>query len=141
MAFDNDASRTFFPFPSMPRSTYAGASSVVRKGLVNRPYIDDDFAQHIQQLTEEELVKELSTYLTKFQIKALWYRVKALKNAILKTKIVNKGFLVCGSQWRNIDESKELDKARYGKTYYNIYLNDTVMLDRASDFKDRKKCI
>lgn len=141
VAFDNDASRTFFPFPSMPRSTYAGASSVVRNGLVNRPYIDDDFAQHIQQLTEEELKKELSSYLTKFQIKALWRRIKILKDAIQKTKTVNKDFLVCGSQWKNIDESMELDEIRYGKTYYNIYLNDTVMLDRASDFKNRKICI
>ncbi len=140
VAFDNDASRTFFPIPFMPRKTYAGASSILKDGIVNRPYMDYDFAQAIERIKKDKLEKELSHYLTFFQLNALWWRIKLLKKAISKTCECNPCFLVKKDKWAGIDENRELD-LKYGKTYYYLYKFDSTLVDREIEFKKRKQCI
>lgn len=139
VAFDNDASRTFFPFPSMPKQTYAGASCVVKNGAVNRPYMDKKLSQHIFNISEADLNKELEYYLTKFQRKALWKRISILRKAIEKSRSLNPDFEVGEEHWEDVDDSNELNE-KYGKTYYNLYLFDTTMIDREVDFNKRRQC-
>lgn len=140
VAFDNDANRTFFPLPSVPKQTYAGASSVLKDGFVNRPYIDGMLAHRIDIITKKEFEKEISPYLTIFQLKALWERIVQLKKAIKKTKNKNSSFVVDSDKWGDIDEFKELDK-QYGKTYYYLYRFDTMLIDREIEYNKRKQCI
>ena len=140
VAFDNDASRTFFPLPLMPRQTYAGASCVLKGGYVNRPYIDSEFAKKIECVTKEDLKRVLSPFLTFFQLSALWNRIKLLKEAISKTKESNQSFIVENDKWDAVDEKKELDN-KYGKTYYYLYRYDTMLIDRERDYNNRKQCI
>lgn len=141
VAFDNDASRTFFPFPYLPKQTYAGASCVVKNKIMNRPYIDKDLAQHICSISKVDLDKELSYYLTKFQLKALWKRICILKGAIEieKNRTKDYDFEVEKEEWGLVDDKRELD-LKYGKTYYYLYRYDTTMIDREVDFDKRRQC-
>ena len=140
VAFDNDAYRTFYPFPVVPIQTYAGVNTVVKGGFVNRPYIDKVFSQRVCNITREEIDESLSSYLTKVQCWALWKRIVQLKEAILKTKMKNPQFEIDTERWQMVDETLELDP-KFGKTYYGLYLYDTTMIDREEEFKNLRKCM
>ena len=137
VAFDNDAARTFFVSPGLPKTTYAGANSVIRKdGSINRPYIDADFARRLLVVDKKAVFFALKNYLSKFQLKALWKRICILKKGIIISSKNNEDFLV--KKWDNVDLDKMSDK-QYGVTYFSLYLNDTVMLDREKAFNEIKR--
>lgn len=132
-AFDNDANRTFFTSSKFPGITYAGASCILTKdGKINRPYMDSELAKRIISINRETLYKAVGMYLSKCQFRALWARFTKLQSAIEEASKINNEFLV--ENWNLVDVERELDP-KYGKTYFYLYINDTVMLDREKEFK------
>ena len=133
VAFDNDANRTFFVSSKLPKRTYTGVDCVLsRKKLINRPYIDAAFANRISTIDKCTLFEAVGAYMSKFQFTALWRRFKKLKKGIERTALKQKDFLVF--DWSIVDVDKASDR-QFGCTYFNLYLNDTVMLDRKKAFE------
>lgn len=132
VAFDNDAARTFFVNFNMPSKTYADASCVLnRDGTVNRPYIDKQFADKIIGLTRKSVKESVGKYLSLAQLCCLNQRIKKLKKAINKTAKQRTDFIV--TNWENVS-AETMASSQWGKTYFNLYLNDTLMLDRKEEF-------
>lgn len=138
-AFDNDANRTFFPMPVLPGITYAGASSVMKNGMVNRPFADKDFYLRIRDIGRQVIFQKLSPFLSVAQIIALWRRICILKDAMARTELLRPGFMLDSEKWASVDDAEWLD-SKYGKTYYSLYRFDTVILDRESRFKRENEC-
>ncbi len=136
VAFDNDAARTFFINNKLPKGTYAGCSGVLAKdGTVDRPYMDQDFAQALCRLNKAVLEEQLGGLMSKTQLHCLWNRICLLQQAVEKTANGNKDFLV--TDWNAVNPQEAADD-RYGCTYYKLYLTDTLMLDREKLFKEMK---
>ena len=137
VAFDNDAARTFFVSGKLPKGTYAGCSGVLTKeGGVARPYMDEAFANALLSCRKADVFAHVGTLMSGWQRNCLWKRIKALQKAVKKTAANDSGFLV--KDWKNVDLQKMQD-ARYGCTYYSLYLTDTLMLDRKILFEEMKK--
>lgn len=135
-AFDNDANRTFFPTSKFPSSTYAGASCILtNQGRVNRPYIDANLAEKILSIDSTCLYDAVGIYLSSHQFRALFKRIIKLQNAIRETSKERNDFLVYN--WSNVNTDCELDE-KYGTTYFNLYVNDTLMLQRKAEFEKTK---
>ena len=131
-AFDNDAARTFFVLSTLPKATYAGASCVLAKdGTVARPYMDKAFADKLLNINSKDVKKAVGEYLSRTQLRCLNGRIKRLRKAVLKTS-QRRDFLV--SSWELANAENAAD-AKWGKTYFEIYLNDTLMLDREKEFQ------
>lgn len=136
VAFDNDASRTFFVRSKLPKSTYAGACCIVGKGgYIKRPYMDIRLAKRILEIDKKSVCDSVGQYLSCFQLNALWKRICILKKGIKATQKMDDTFLV--EDWSNVDMDKALAQ-RYGSTYLSLYLYDTVMLDREKAFNEMK---
>ncbi len=134
VAFDNDAARTFFVNPSFPTKTYAGAACILAKDkTVSRPYMDKDFADKLFGLSKKDIKDSLGDYLSLAQLTCLIKRIKKLKKAVTKTVRARTDFLV--SDWETADVENACD-ARWGKTYFELYLHDTLMLDRKKQFEE-----
>ena len=136
VAFDNDANRTFFISNRLPKRTYAGATQVAFSKAVNRPYMDKEFAISLESINKHALKESVGEYNSKWQLNALWKRIKLLKKAVKNTVKLNADFLV--DDWNKIDVESLAD-SKYGNTYFNLYLNDTLMLDRKKQFEQMKK--
>lgn len=137
VAFDNDALRTFFVSPSLPRRTYADATCVLAgDGTVQRPYMDKEFAERLKKLSRKDIKKELGEYLSLVQHICLCRRVRSLQRAVEKTAERRSDFLV--SDWTGVS-AQNAASSEWGRTYFWLYLNDTLMLDRAKQFEDMKK--
>ena len=137
VAFDNDALRTFFVIPNLPKRTYADATCVLSNdGTVMRPYMDKEFSDKLLSLSKTDVKHTLGEYLSSVQRYCLNQRIKKLQNAVKKTAEQRADFLV--SDWNTVDVQSAAD-LRWGKTYLHLYLNDTLMLDREKQFEDMKK--
>jgi hypothetical protein len=137
VAFDNDAARTFFVSPNVPPKTYADASSVISgDGTVRRPYMDKDFKEKLMDITKNDLKNCVGEYLSGAQLYCLNKRIETLKKAVEKTLKSAPDFLV--SDWGSVNVDLMAD-SKWGKTYFNLYLNDTLMLDRKEEFAKIKK--
>ena len=133
VAFDNDATRTFFVRGKLPNRTYAGAGCVIVNGKVNRPYIDGELANRVCKVKKKELFDAVGEYLSGFQFSALWKRIRRLKKAIESTAKNCQDFIV--DDWTKVSVEKTADR-KYGCTYFNLYLTDTLMLDREKMFNE-----
>ena len=133
VAFDNDAARTFFINPKLPKGTYAGCASVLRTdGGVARPYMDAEFYHALGRIDKQMLKQEIGDFLSGMQLNCLWKRLCQLRNAAQKTAAQDPEFLV--SDWSKAD-SEKAQAHKYGCTYYHLYLTDTLMLDRQKQFE------
>lgn len=133
VAFDNDAARTFFVSPALPKSTYANATCVLSKdGTAFRPYIDKNFADKLLSISKNDVKKAVGEYLSFSQLYCLNQRIKKLQDAVRKTAEQRMDFLV--SDWQNVD-TENAANSKWGKTYFDLYLNDTLMLDREKLFE------
>lgn len=136
VAFDNDAARTFFVATSFPKRTYADAACILLSDkTVARPYIDRAFAENLLSVSKAELKDCVGEYLSFFQLCCLNKRIEKLQRAIKKTILHREDFLV--SDWESVDTQNLADK-RWGKTYFDLYLNDTLMLERKKQFEEMK---
>lgn len=129
-AFDNDAPKTFFIEPMLPKQTYCGCSSVLMGGVINRPYMDNRFAVALLSINKEILKKTMTPYLTIIQIWALWQRIKTLQQAVKRTVLKDKNFLV--TDWTQFNEKEFADKT-VGVSYLEYY--KTVDEALASELK------
>lgn len=137
VAFDNDALRTFFVAPNLPKRTYADATCVLANdGTVMRPYMDKEFSDKLLSLSKKDVKNALGEYLSSAQRYCLNQRIKKMQNAVKKTAEQRADFLV--SDWNMVDAQAAAD-LKWGKTYLHLYLNDTLMLDREKQFEDMKK--
>ena len=136
VAFDNDAARTFFVTPSLPPKTYADANCVLAKDkTVARPYMDKAFAEKLFNLSEKDVKVAVGEYLSCFQLFCLNQRINTLKQAIRNTVKQREDFLV--SDWDTVDMQNATGE-QWGKTYLELYFNDTLMLDRKKQFEEMK---
>ena len=137
LAFDNDAVRTFFISGSVPKVNYAETTSVLADdGTIKRPYMDKDFADKILSVKVSDVKKCVGNHLSFLQMRGLVKRIKKLQNAVKKTVIQREDFLV--SDWESVSPENEL-LSKWGKTYFSLYVNDTLFFDRQKLFKEMKK--
>ena len=137
VAFDNDALRTFFVSPKLPPKTYADATCVLAgDGTVMRPFMDKEFADRLLDLSNKDIKRAVGEYLSPLQRYCLNQRIQKLQKAVKKTAEQRADFLV--SDWSKVDDESAADP-KWGKTYFYLYLNDTLMLDREKQFEDMKK--
>lgn len=136
VAFDNDAARTFFVAPYLPPKTYADATCVLAKDkTINRPYMDKAFADKLLNLSAKDIKGAVGEYLSLTQLYCLNQRIRKLQKAIKKTVNQRADFLVL--DWEKIDMQNASDP-QWGKTYLDLYLNDTLMIDRKKQFEKMK---
>ena len=136
VAFDNDALRTFFVSPYLPKRTYADATCVLANdGTVLRPYMDKAFADKLLNLSKKDIKNAVGEYLSLPQRYCLNQRIKKLQSAVKKTVRQRADFLVLN--WETVCAQNASDQ-KWGKTYFNLYLNDTLMLDREKQFEEMK---
>ncbi len=136
VAFDNDAARTFFVLPTLPKGTYAGANCVLAKGgVVSRPYMDKKFLDRLLIITPRDVKLSVGDYLSPTQLYCLNQRINRLRKAALKTAQQRKDFLV--SDWNTVSSENAAD-SKWGTTYFSIYLTDTLMLDREKEFAEMR---
>ncbi len=134
VAFDNDAGRTFFVSGKLPKATYAGATAVVGgKGEFLRPFVDESFAKRLAAVTKRELIEQVGMYMSRIQLNCLWSRIRCMRSAINKSEKRRMCELV--RDWAAADPKRELGN-EYGCTYFKLYLEDTVMLDRQKAFAE-----
>ena len=111
-SFDNDSPWSFSPFGGASFETYAGASILIKNGVINRPLIDENVSVKLQNLTQKEVYETLGVYLRENQLKACWKRISAIRRAISRTQFDQVG-------WTADILEKELS-GRYGKTYFAV---------------------
>ena len=137
IAFDNDAVRTFFVSTHLPKKTYAEATGVlIGNRTINRPYMDKEFADNLLKLSRKNVKAAVGDCLSFFQLYCLNKRVRRLQKAVRKTAKQNKDFLV--SDWETV-HPQVMEDPKWGKTYFSLYLHDTLMLDREKEFEELKK--
>lgn len=114
-AFDNDNSQTFFPFFSVRRSL-AGCSPLIDdRGMLFRPFFDQEVAEKLQCVDLNRLKKRLQPYLNSLQIAAVKVRLKMLVRAIEKTQ-KHRSFLLTANEFNQNTILTETSGA-YGVTY------------------------
>ena len=121
-AFDNDCQWTFFPAFNCNFSSYLGSSSLVKIGHFNRPYLDMDLYENMQQMTKVMMTEVLSPYLNNLQIAACWYRFLKVRQAINKSIASKRLRLLEVGEW-DANTMKEELSGKYGNTYLSILLN------------------
>ena len=119
--YDNDSPMCFFPTPNIKFKTYADCSPLVKKGMINRPHLDQDTAERIIKTSNEMIIRELKQYLNNIQIFFTILRFNKLKRAIIKTSKRNHDFLITPSEWNSYTIQEELS-GKYGKTYLSLLL-------------------
>lgn len=118
-AFDNDAYKTFFINPLIPKATYCGCESFIdAKGFFNRPFIDKHLADRIFSITKNEIYCALSPYLSTMQLWALWKRIKQVRKALRSSVENNKLKLI--TDWETANFHDLLGEV-YGMNYFKYY--------------------
>ena len=117
-AFDNDSPWAFSPFGTMEFKSYENSSSLIKDGIINRPYVDERVAEFVLQLNKSSFYRKLTPYLNKFQLKACWKRICTLKRALNNSR---SGFLE-RDDWNESALKDELS-GEYGRTYLRVLIN------------------
>lgn len=121
-AFDNDCQWTFFPAFNYNFSSYLGSSSLVKKGHFNRPYLDKNLYENMQQMTKVLMTEALSPYLNTLQIAACWYRFRKVRQAINRSFASKRLRLLEVGEW-DVNTMKVELSGKYGDTYLSILYN------------------
>ncbi len=122
LAFDNDSKMTFFPLNTVTNGTSIGCSPVIANGVINRPYIDEEFCNKLQNVDLNIINDLLSPYISKMQILALKNRIVKVIKAIEKTKKNYPERFISKNKWSLEMCDKELS-GEYGNTYLYHYYN------------------
>lgn len=118
-SFDNDEIGAFPVFDSvhLPGNNI---SPFICNNKVNRPYFDKQLAERILSLNQNDIYMLCKKYLNHARSKGVARRFDKLKEAILNSGNLDKGFLVDDKAW-NEDTIREELRGKYGKTYLVFY--------------------
>ena len=123
MAFDNDNQLTFWPKGSIRFvSQKKGEPFINKKGLIQRPHLDNEVASRFLKCEEDIIVDSCKEYLNFLQINAFRKRIRKMKKAIICTEKIKQDFLLKKDEWNNDTLEKELN-GDYGHTYVWLYAN------------------
>lgn len=115
-AFDNDNEQTFFPFFQINNSLSGCSPFINGNGILNRPGIDAETVNKLNDLNVKAFKRRLKPYLNGLQLLALDVRIKKLKKAFRNTCAIDDGFLQNTEDWDERILKKELSGV-YGETY------------------------
>lgn len=123
MAFDNDSPKSF-SIGGISFSTYKGCTPLVKKGKLNRPFVDESIARNIEQLNARCIYEEMRELLNIWQIAALWIRIKKLRR-VLRCVPADRKLKEC--DWSQETVSMELN-GNFGKTYLGHFVEKQELL-------------
>lgn len=123
IAYDNDSPQAFYPLPIINFGSCLECSPMIHRGIINRPFIDEQICENILDLNTYSIQTELEGILSDLQILMLCQRTNAMKKAINKTKNRFPQRFISADQW-NEDSIKEEISGKYGKTYLMHYINN-----------------
>ena len=121
-SFDNDSPWSFSPFGGATFKTYAGASELIKRSVINRPLIDSGVSERLLKISKRDVQDCLGLYLGKNQVNVCWKRVSDIQRAIERTRFQYE-------EWSSEVLNQELS-GEYGKTYY------AVLWDLCTDIKN-----
>lgn len=119
--FDNDSPTTFFSVPVINFKTCVQCVSMVKRGLINRPFIDRQFVKVIMNIDINELELATKSYLSPLQIVMVKKRFKMMKRTIKRSVKNNPSMCIDKNQWNKKTIEQEIN-GQYGKTYLKHFL-------------------
>ena len=116
-AFDNDSPWAFSPFGTLGFKSYEYSSSLIKDGIINRPFVDAGMAESVLKLDKASFYKNLTPYINKIQLIACWKRICSLKRALNSSR----SRFVDRDKW---DEKMVADEfsGKYGRTYLMVLI-------------------
>ena len=119
VAYDNDLS--FGLKTNLKDFSLCDSFIIDNHGRLSLPYLDQDLAKRVLQVTNNHIENALYNLLPKEYITATQKRLMAIKKAINHTILLNKNFTISNHKWnkKTIDEELSLKKFTYLKFFYH----------------------
>ncbi len=118
-AFDNDNPNTFAPIPII-KHNFLGCSPIVdKRGLLNRPYFDNELYERLRTTDITSLKKKLKPYLNVLQITALQLRIKKITRMLEMTRAEANDKFISEGMWGEESVTAEMS-GKYGRTYLTM---------------------
>lgn len=137
-AFDNDSPMSFNS-PNVFFFTYMRCSPFIniRKGIINRPYMDKEVAQAILSIDYFSIFKKILG-LNAIQKLMLLLRIYLVKLAIKKSLLNKTNFLLSKNDWNSLTIEEELC-GKFGKTYLQLFIEEYKNLSNEYPDQDERK--
>ena len=121
-AFDNDAPTSFLPSSSIKFITSAMTTPLVNSnGTFERPFICEDISKILLKVSRKDINKLLERYLTYIQREFIYLRLKAVKKAIIKSKMEKSISFLEEDMWSYKTIEKEITMCKTNKIISYLY--------------------
>ena len=119
--FDNDGDDAFTMRTSIDCERAFMSSQFVKRGEINRLYLDKEFAERVCELRFFDLFSTLDKHVSPILIIAIFIRLQKTKRAI-RVASAKRPLLIDSNNWNMQSIGLEINGVeQYGKTYLNVY--------------------